>query len=86
MERSKPYTYRVISQSLEEMQSSPYCFATMVGGRQTLAPLRAEMSQMRPDSQSESCRHSSPYFRPYITMHVPLTEKMERKTETSANK
>uniref|UniRef100_A0A182M1C8 Uncharacterized protein n=1 Tax=Anopheles culicifacies TaxID=139723 RepID=A0A182M1C8_9DIPT len=63
--------------SLEVMQSSPYCFATMVGGRQTLAPLSAEMSQTSPDSQSESCRHSSPYFRPYSGMHVPLTEMGE---------
>uniref|UniRef100_A0A182Q5X9 Uncharacterized protein n=1 Tax=Anopheles farauti TaxID=69004 RepID=A0A182Q5X9_9DIPT len=63
--------------SLEVMQSSPYCLATMVGGRQTLAPLSAEMSHTSPDSQSESCRQSSPYFRPYIGIQMPTTEMGE---------
>lgn len=57
-------SYLEISQSLDVPQSSEYCFATVMGARQTLAPLVADMSQISPDSQSASLRQSSPSFRP----------------------
>lgn len=64
-----------MSQSLDVMQSSAYCLASTIGGRHTLAPLRVEMSQTRPDSQSESRRHSSPYLRPSGNTQWPMTER-----------
>lgn len=66
-------TYRVISQSLDVRQSSAYCLAMAIGARQTLAPLTADTSQINPDSQSASLRHSSPSFRPYANKQLPIT-------------
>lgn len=65
-EKSPKYSsnYLDISQSLDVEQSSAYCFANAMGARQTLAPLVAETSHTRPDSQSASRRHNSPSFRP----------------------
>ena len=65
---------RVMSQSLDVLQSSAYCLATAIGARHTLAPLVADTSQINPDSQSASRRHNSPNFRPYANKQFPITE------------
>lgn len=62
-----------MSQSLDVKQSSEYCLATAIGARHTLAPLTADTSQIKPDSQSASLRHSSPSFRPYANRQLPIT-------------
>lgn len=69
-----------MSQSLDVRQSSAYCLATAIGARQTLAPLIADKSQIKPDSQSASRRHSSPNLRPYANKQLPITEMTNKKT------
>ena len=68
-------SYLVISQSLDVVQSSAYCLAMAIGARQTLAPLVADTSHIKPDSQSASRRHNSPNLRPYANRQVPITKK-----------
>lgn len=73
------HSYLVISQSLDVVQSSEYCLATAIGARHTLAPLVAEMSQIKPDSQSASRRHNSPNLRPYANRQFPITKEQKEK-------
>lgn len=72
--------YLVISQSLDVVQSSAYCFANTIGARQTLGPPIAEMSQTNPDSQSASLRHNSPILRPYANKQLPITPSTSTQT------